>query len=111
MLPAAVLAALSLVVSAPTRCPGCASGQMSRTRMVAMQDNPLARIFGGDKKKKEAGPLTTGLDAITKDAPLPVKLALGMMKPLVGALETAIAEGQEDTDALLTEAQSCLRLE
>ena len=44
-------------------------------------------------------------------APLPVKLAFGLMKPLVGMLETAIAETQDDADALLGEAQNALRVD
>ena len=79
-----------------------------RTPCVTMQENPLARIFGGDKKKK-GGALTNGLDEVLKNAPLPVKLAAQLAKPLIGALETALEEGQADTDVLLTKAESALR--
>ena len=89
----------------------CARRPPRLAACVTMLENPLARIFGGGEKKDKGGPLSTGLDAITRDAPLPVKLAVGLMKPLVGALEAAIVEGQEDADALLIEAQSALRLD
>jgi len=78
---------------------------------TVLLENPLAKIFGGEDKKGKGGPLSTGLDELTKSAPLPVKLAVGLMKPLVGALETAIAEGQEDADMILAEAQSALRMD
>merc|ERR1719502_1244476 len=69
--------------------------------------NPLGKLLGEDKKK--AGPLTTGLDAVLKDAPLPVKALAQLAKPLVGALESMIEESAADQDALLSEAQSALR--
>ena len=113
MLPLVVHATLSFMVAVrPSTLSAPAASTSSRSSPTAMQDNPLARFFGGeDKDKKKAGPLTTGLDALTKDAPLPVKIALGLAKPLIGALETAISEGQEDADVLLDEAQNALRLD
>ena len=80
-----------------------------RTPCVAMQENPLARIFGGGDKKKKGGALSNGLDEVLKNAPLPVKLAAQLAKPLIGALETLLEEGQADTDVLLTKAESALR--
>jgi len=74
-----------------------------------MQENPLARIFGGGDKKKKGGALSNGLDEVLKNAPLPVKLAAQLAKPLIGALETLLEEGQADTDVLLTKAESALR--
>ena len=79
---------------------------------ITMQENPLAKFFGGDgKSKKKGGALSNGLDELTRNAPLPVKLVVGMLKPLVGVLETAIAEGQADADEMLFEAQNSLRLD
>lgn len=103
MLPLAHLIATALLVGSPPQ-------HVARHSMaVSMLENPLANIFGGEKKKKEGGALTTGLDALLKDAPLPMK-ALGMlMKPLAQGLETMIAEGAADQDELLNEAQSALR--
>ncbi len=76
-----------------------------------MQDNPLANFFGGGKKKpKKGGDLAKdGLDALLKDAPLPVKLIGGMLKPLAGMMGDMIAEGAEDANDLLAEAGSALR--
>ena len=74
-------------------------------------ENPLANIFGGDKKKKQESALTTGFDALFKDAPLPVKMMAGLMKPLVGSLGAAIQESQADADELLQEAQNALRVD
>ena len=51
------------------------------------------------------------MDALLKDAPLPVKLAAGMLKPLVGALEGAMRESAADADDLLEEARRRLRLD
>jgi len=72
-------------------------------------ENPLANFFGNDKKKKKEDALTTGLDTLLKDAPLPVKIMGSLIKPLVGQLGSMIAEGQADGDELLAEAQSALR--
>jgi len=80
----------------------------ARSPALTMQDNPLAKFFGGDSKKKKGGALTNGLDELLKNAPLPIKLAANLAKPLIGALETAIAETASDTDALLDAAQSAL---
>ena len=86
--------------------------------------------------------MATGLDALVKDAPLPVKLgkrlyatdtlqrlfarrcdarrvtpsflpvaAVGLMKPLVGALESTMRESAADADDLLEEAGRRLRLD
>ena len=85
---------------------------MPARSVITMQENPLAKFFGGDgKSKKKGGALSNGLDELTRNAPLPVKLAVGMLKPLVGILETAIAEGQADADEMLFEAQNSLRLD
>ena len=67
------------------------------------------KAAGGDKKKKEQSALTTGLDSLLKDAPLPVKVLGGLMKPLIGQMGEMIAESQADGDELLNEAQSALR--
>ena len=82
----------------------------TRHAAVTMSNNPLARFFGDkDKKdKKKGGALSNGLDELLKDAPLPVKLAAQLAKPLIGALEVALKEGAADSDALLESAQSAL---
>ena len=79
-----------------------------RAPAVVMLENPLAKFFGGEEKKPKGGALSTGIDALLKDAPLPAKLAANLAKPLVGALGEMIAEGQEDSDALLDSAASAL---
>jgi hypothetical protein len=96
--------------------PGCLLGSKAvlprhTAGNLKMLENPLAKIFGGGDKPKEpkGGALSQGFDTLLKDAPLPVKLAAGLMKPLVGALESAIEQSQEDADALLAEAQGALR--
>lgn len=72
-------------------------------------ENPLARIFGGGKKKdEEAGALSQGLDSVLANAPLPFKLAGQLLKPLAGALETALAESQGDAESLLDQARAAL---
>ena len=82
----------------------------TRSSAVVMQGNPLAKFFGGgDDKKKEESALTTGMDALLKDAPLPVKILGGMMKPVVAAMGNAIQESQAQGDLLLQEAGSALR--
>ena len=53
--------------------------------------NPLARFFGEKPEKKKGGALANGLDAVLKDAPLPVKALATLAKPLLGALETTCA--------------------
>ena len=74
--------------------------------VITMQENPLAKFFGGDgKSKKKGGALSNGLDELTRNAPLPVKLAVGMLKPLVGVSETAIAAGQADADEMQTKGK------
>ena len=76
-----------------------------------MLENPLANFFGGNKpaEKERGGALTNGMDALLKDAPLPVKVLGGLMKPLVKGLENALEQQAEATDALISEAGSCLR--
>ena len=42
-----------------------------------MLENPLANFFGGNKpeqQQQKGGALTNGVDALLKDAPLPVKV-------------------------------------
>lgn len=51
------------------------------------------------------------VDQILKDAPLPVKILGGMLKPLVGAFEGMIRESAADADDLLFEAGRRLRLD
>ena len=82
--------------------------QPCRAAPLLMSQNPLAKFFGGGDKKKKGGALTNAMDELLKDAPLPVKLAANLAKPLVGALGEMIAEGQEDSDALLESAASAL---
>eukprot|EP00327_Prymnesium_parvum_P000678 CAMPEP_0182839570 /NCGR_PEP_ID=MMETSP0006_2-20121128/23936_1 /TAXON_ID=97485 /ORGANISM="Prymnesium parvum, Strain Texoma1" /LENGTH=185 /DNA_ID=CAMNT_0024968727 /DNA_START=34 /DNA_END=591 /DNA_ORIENTATION=+ len=61
----------------------------------------LLDFLGGKKKpKREESALTTGLDQLLRDAPLPMKLAAGMLRPLVGALEGAMRESAADADDL-----------
>ena len=74
-----------------------------------MLENPLAKFFGGEEKKPKGGALSTGIDALLKDAPLPVKAMGALLKPLAQGLETMIEEGAADQDMLLAEAQSSLR--
>ena len=66
---------------------------------LAEERSPLARLGGLNPfGKKKAGPLTSGLDAVLKDAPLAFKMAGQLLKPLAGILETAIAESQGDAN-------------
>ena len=38
--------------------------------VITMQENPLAKFFGGDgKSKKKGGALSNGLDELTRNAP------------------------------------------
>eukprot|EP00327_Prymnesium_parvum_P011194 CAMPEP_0184377766 /NCGR_PEP_ID=MMETSP0007-20130409/2536_1 /TAXON_ID=97485 /ORGANISM="Prymnesium parvum, Strain Texoma1" /LENGTH=209 /DNA_ID=CAMNT_0026721789 /DNA_START=34 /DNA_END=663 /DNA_ORIENTATION=- len=72
----------------------------------------LLDFLGGKKKpKREESALTTGLDQLLRDAPLPMKLAAGMLRPLVGALEGAMRESAADADDLLYEAGRRLQME
>ena len=101
---------LALLTPSAALIVGPVSGRCPTARHAAVtMSNPLARFFGGeDKDKKKGGALTNGLDELLKDAPLPVKLAAQLAKPLVGALEVALKEGAEDSEALLESAQSAL---
>jgi len=82
----------------------------TRTPPPVLIENPLAKLFGGDKKAEPTGgALSNGVDSLLKDAPLPVKILGGLVKPLLSGLETALEEQAEASDALLSEAQSCLR--
>ena len=80
----------------------------SRHTAARMSKNPLARFFGEKDNNSKGGALSNGLDELLKDAPLPVKLVAQLAKPLIGALETVLKEGAEDTEALLDAAQSAL---
>jgi len=101
------------VLHAPFSTPPLFYGTPSRVSCLppTMLENPLANIFGGKKPsgKERGGALTNGMDALLKDAPLPVKMLGGLMKPLVKGLESALEQQAEATDALLSEAGSCLR--
>ena len=103
----ALLASSAALIVGPVsrRCPA------TRHAAATMSNNPLARFFGDkdkDKDKKKGGALSNGLDELLKDAPLPVKLAAQLAKPLIGALEVALKEGAADSEALLDSAQSAL---
>ena len=87
--------------------PAAHSTLMSRSR-VTMQDNPLAK-FNPFAKKKQESALVAGMDALLKDAPLPVKMLGGLMKPLVEGLGSALAEAQDAAEELRLEAQGALR--
>ena len=102
---------LALLTPSAALIVGPVSGRCPTARHAAVtMSNPLARFFGGeDKDKKTGGVLTNGLDELLKDAPLPVKLAAQLAKPLVGALEVALKEGAEDSEVLLESAQSALQ--
>uniref|UniRef100_A0A6T8BWP4 Plastid lipid-associated protein/fibrillin conserved domain-containing protein n=1 Tax=Prymnesium polylepis TaxID=72548 RepID=A0A6T8BWP4_9EUKA len=100
----ATASAFAPVLPSERLLPGACS--TSRTSRPAA----LLDLFG-KKPKKEEGALATGLDALVKDAPLPVKLAVGLMKPLVGALESTMRESAADADDLLEEAGRRLRLD
>ena len=56
---------------APTACPARLRARASYER--TSRPAALLDLFG-KKPKKEEGALVTGLDALVKDAPLPVKL-------------------------------------
>jgi len=71
--------------------------------------NLLARLFG--KKDEPAGPLSSGLDEALKSAPIPFRLAGSLLKPLVSALDDAMADAQEDQAALLRQARSAMRMD
>ena len=61
------------------------------------------------KKKESGGALSRGIDEVVRDAPLPVKMAASLLKPLAGALETAFQDQQADADELLYQAEAALR--
>ena len=98
------IAVTALVGPAPLPCQHAV-----RAPAVVMLENPLAKFFGGEEKKPKGGALSTGIDALLKDAPLPVKAMGALLKPLAQGLETMIEEGAADQDMLLAEAQSSLR--
>jgi len=82
--------------------------------MLFEDSNPLAKWFGGDKKKEEksaGGELVAGIDALLKDAPLPVKMLGGMMKPLVQGMGQMIAESANDAGELQDAALRALRMD
>lgn len=62
-----------------------------------------------DKKKGGGGPLSRAADELLKNAPMPVKVMGALVKPAIGALENALAEGAADADEMMLQAQSALR--
>ena len=65
-----------------------------RSPPVAM-NNPLARFnpFNPSPNEPESA-LTNGIDELLKDAPLPVKVLGGLVKPLIAGLGAALQESQ-----------------
>ena len=54
-------------------------------------------------------PQSKGIDDVLRDAPLPVKLMGGLMKPVIGAVSDMLADSQQDADELLAIAERALR--
>jgi len=107
---------LVFLASAAAFAPGLSARPLShQARTIARTPAPYALLdlFGNGKKKpkKEEGALTQGLDAMLANAPLPVKMAATLVKPLVGALEGAIRESAADADELYDEARRRLMLD
>ena len=90
-------------------CPPARQNHADRSPPVVM-NNPLARFnpFNPSPKEPESA-LTNGMDELLKDAPLPVKVLGGIVKPLIAGLGAALRESQAQSESLLQEAQGALR--
>lgn len=112
----ALLLPVTAAFMVPCSTPIVATDAVRRSRAVNLQDNPLANFLGGgklgkDKDKGGGGALSRGFDELVKQAPFPLKVAAGLIKPLVGALEVALEESAADQDLLLLEAERALRVD
>mmetsp|Transcript_61918 Transcript_61918/g.102905 ORF Transcript_61918/g.102905 Transcript_61918/m.102905 type:complete len:209 (+) Transcript_61918:34-660(+) len=87
--------------------PACVS---SRFVTMSETNNPLARFFGKNQEKSGGSELVSGVDALLRDAPLPVKVLGGLMKPLIKGMGDMIAESAGDAEALLDVSIRELRL-
>mmetsp|Transcript_9042 Transcript_9042/g.11759 ORF Transcript_9042/g.11759 Transcript_9042/m.11759 type:complete len:256 (-) Transcript_9042:324-1091(-) len=78
----------------------------------------LGSIFGGKGKSDSLAPtrkrkseLDSAIDTLLKDAPLPVKIAGGLIKGVAGVMGAMVAETQDDVALVLDEAEKAMRFD
>ncbi|CAM9856024.1 unnamed protein product, partial [Heterosigma akashiwo] len=98
-------------------------------RVLAMKEegwfpNPvkaIGKLLGKDKKKDEittterrtepVNDVNSAIDTLLKDAPLPVKLAGGLIKGIAGMAGSMMAETRNDVEEVLDEMNRALRFD